>query len=270
MKRRLYQSAKQALSKTGIYLGLFSAIITIIGIIGYENIIDNLLYRFILVVAIFIVAYIPALIVCYICSNVSIQLGNDRIVDIEYGDLFSKQGVIVVPFNRFFDTVVNDDILNERSIAAQFIKNCFAGNLDELDRQISLSLNNVAPDHSTTKPGKSLAYPIGTVAKVQKDANYYFCVAQTDVDSNFKSVCDIEMLHKTMFEILKFVNKEANGRNVYMPLLGAGFSRLNKQKQVILEYLVSILKVADIPIQSKLHIVLREAERESIDLSKYL
>ncbi len=268
--RRLYHSAKQALSKTSIYLSLFSAVITIIGIIGYEKMIDKLLYRIILVVVIFITSYILALIVCYFCSNVSIKLGNDRIVVVEYDDLFSKQGVVVIPFNRFFDTVVNDEILNEQSVVGQFIKNCFAGNLDELDRQISLSLNNVAYDHTIDKPGKKFAYPIGTVVKVQKGANYYFCVAQTDVDSALKSECDIEMLHKTVVEILKFVDKEANGQNVYMPLLGAGFSRLNKEKQVILEYVVSILKTADIPFQSKLHIVLREAERGTIDLAKYL
>lgn len=267
---KLYQSAKHAFSKTYIYLSLFSAVITIIGIIGFENIIENLWYRIISVVVLFKVSYIIALIVCYFRSNVSIKLGNDRILVVEYDYLFSKQGVVVIPFNRFFDTVVNDKILNEHSVAGQFIKNCFAGNLEELDKQISLALNNVEPDYTRSKPGKENAYPIGTVVKVQKGANHYFCVAQTDVDSDFKSMCDIEMLHKTMMEILKFINKEANGRKVYMPLLGAGFSRLNKQKQVILEYLVSILKTADIPLQSELHIVLREAEREFIDLAKCL
>lgn len=78
------------------------------------------------------------------------------------------------------------------------------------------------------------------------------------------------MLHKTIVELLKFINQEANGQEVYMPLLGAGFSRLNKEKQVILKYLISILKTANFPIQSKLHIVLREAERGTVDLVKYL
>ena len=111
--KRICQSAKQAFSKTGIYLGSFSVIVTIVGIIGFESIFFNYIHRFICVIVILVVAYIVALLKCYFCNKVTVQLGNNRIVYIEYGDLFSKQGVIVIPFNRFFDTIVNDDILNE-------------------------------------------------------------------------------------------------------------------------------------------------------------
>ena len=269
--KRFCQSAKQALSKTGIYLGLFSVVLSIIGIIGYEDLIGDYVYRFICAVGIFLLAYIVALFKCYLCNSVSVQLGGNKIVVIGYGDFFSKQGVIVIPFNRFFDTEVNEDILSQRSMAGLFIKNAFPGNVLDLDRQISSSIKDIVPDthHNITKPGKRLAYPIGTVAKVQKGANDYFCVALTDVDANNKSICDIEMLHKTMIELLGFIDREANGQDVYMPVLGSGFSRLNKDKQVILEYLISILKTTNIPIQSKLHIVLRETDRESINLTKH-
>lgn len=265
----LFQSAKQALSKTWIYISIISAIVTILGIIRYDELFASYICRILFVGAIFLLVYAIAILKCYFQNGVTVSLGNSRSVCVEFGDLFSKQGIIIVPFNRYFDTIVNNkDILFDNSIAAQFIKHTFSGNLGELDNQIAEITEAVKLEKTVEKPGKKKAYPIGTVVKVQNGANYY-CVALTDVDEHFKSVCDIEMLHKSIVEVLKFINREAGGKKVYMPLLGSGFSRLNKDKQVILEYLISILKASDIPIQSELHIVLRKEEREKFDLTKF-
>jgi len=266
---RLIQSAKQAFSKTGIYLGLFAAITTIIGIVGFDKISINYLHRTMVVASVFATSYFVAFIKCYFYNKVHIPLGNNRSVTIEYGDLFSKQGVIIIPFNRFFDTVVNDGIINSTSVAGQFVKAKFAGNLDELDAQIAKTTNGIAHCYEVKKQGKKLAYPIGTVAKVQKDENQYYCIAQTDVDEEEKSKSDIEKLHTSIMSVLKFANKEANGREIYLPVLGSGFSRLNKDKQIILEYLISTLKTMDIPIQSNLHIMIWIKDRKLYDLSKH-
>lgn len=266
--KKVLQSAKQAFTKTGIYLSIFSIIVTILGIIGYDKIFNSFLQRIFCVIAILVLSYIIAFLRCYFHNSVVIRAGNDRSIHIHFGSVFEKQGVIVIPCNRFFDTHVNDKVINEKSMMGQCVKEVFAGNVVELDKGISSSIKGILPQTKITKEGKCESYPIGTIAKVLKGSNEYYFVALTDIDEDCKSFCDMEMLHKSMISLLRFINKEANGRDVYIPLLGAGFSRLNREKQTILEYLIAVIKMADIPIQSKIYIILRKSEYDMFDLTR--
>ena len=268
MKKRITRSIIQALSKTGIYLGLFSAVVTIIGIVGYESIVESPFMRFIGAMAILLLAFFIALAKCFFRNKVEVQLGNGRIAYIEYGCVFEKTGIIIIPFNRYFDTLVNEKVVNKNSMVGGFVKYIYPGNLKELDATLSASIGHIT--HETVeKEGKKDSYPIGTIAKIGKGANEYYCLALTDVDIvTNKSICNIEMLNKSLLELLNFINENSNGVDVYMPLLGSGFSRLNRDKQVILELIIATLKASDIPLQSKLHIVLLEAERDLFDLTK--
>jgi len=265
-------SAKQAISKTAIYLGLFSAIITIIGIVGYESIIATPFMRFVIAMTILLLAFFIAFLKCFFSNKVEVQLGNSRIAYIEYGHVFEKAGIVVIPFNKYFDTLVNGRIVNESSMVGRLVKHAYPGNLNELDSAISASLINESYElnEKEKKEGKNKFYPIGTVAKITKGANDYYCLALTKVDrTSNKSVCNIGMLSTALIELLKFINIHSDGADVYMPLLGSGFARLNKEKQTILDFIISILKASDIPFQSKLHIVLLESERELFDLTKH-
>jgi len=264
---RIRQSFKQALSQTGLYLILFSSVVTIVGIIGYDNFIDNYVHRILFVASIFAMAYFVAVIRCYFKQSIDIDLDNNRSVCIEYSDLFSKQGVVVIPFNQFFDTIVDGKILNETSIAGQLVKNKYAGNLNALDIGIAETTSKLNHIFTSEKEGKKFAYPIGTVAKVQQGANDYYCVALTGVDDDYRPTCDIEKLHIAIIEVLKLIDKEANGKDVYMPVLGSGLSGLNRDKQAILKYLIYTLKASSIPIRTKLHIVLYEGDRKHFNLS---
>jgi hypothetical protein len=267
----IIRSSKQALLKTNIYLGVFSVLITIIGIYDLDKIFPDGDYisRVLCIAGIFVSSYAIALIQCYFARNKKINVGNDRVVSIEYGSIFDKDaGVVVIPFNRYFDTEVNETIISQYSLAGQFIKKEFAGNLKRLDALIDLSTGGLPTITRNDKLGKKNAYPIGTIVKIQQRNTDYFLVAQTEVDKDNKSQCDIEMLHTTLLSLLRFINKEANGQDVYIPLLGAGFTRLHIEKQTILEYIIAVIKATEIPFRSRLHIVLLKKDREFLDLTK--
>ena len=216
--------------------------------------------------------YIAALLVCCFRNKASAPLGDSRTAYIKYGNIFAEKGILVIPFNCYFDTFIDPNVLKEDSVAGQLVTDVFRCNYNEIDNKIDSELKKVQITHDRRdKPGKQNAYPIGTVIKIEKNGNEYYCVALTDVgDSkeNFKSVCDIEKLHIAIVSLLKYMDKDAGVKNVYMPLLGSGFSRINKPKQIILEYLISTFKISNISMQSKLHIVLVEKERKEFDLTK--
>lgn len=269
MRERIFQSPKHALSKTAIYLGFFSAVVTILGIIGFENIAETVFMRVVIVIGIFIFAFLVACIRClFFYRRVKVPLGGGRIAYIEYGDLFSKKGVIVVPCNRYFDTQINEKIVNAKPVMGNFVKNAYPGNISQLDNDISKSINGI-PTESTNKEGKNSKYPIGTIANVSKGGNDYYCLALTDVnlDSN-NSFCDLDMLYKSLVKLLNFINENAGKKDVFMPVLGAGFSRLGKEKQIILDFIIAVFKASDVKLQSKLHIVLLEEECEFYNLTK--
>ncbi|MCL2049498.1 MAG: DUF6430 domain-containing protein [Defluviitaleaceae bacterium] len=269
---RIKCSFIRALKRTWVYLVLISSIATIIGIVGFEHILEEITERVILVVIIVCVAFLFAFFVEFFKRKININLGNGRLGIIKYGYLFSERnkGVIIVPFNRYFDTLVNGAVISEKSIAGQFIKEKFAGNSEELNGLIADQLKDATFNTiSNKRNGKKDKYDIGKVVKISKDGNDYFCVATTDVDiESNKSKADIDMLHVSLSILLKTIDEEANGRDVYMPVLGTGFSRLGKDKQTILEYIIAFFRANDDKLKSKLHIILLESECELFDLSK--
>lgn len=92
---------------------------------------------------VFSVILIIIYIIIWILSNkimdINITINNSK-VEIKYGDIFEESGKKVIAFNEYFDTCVDDNIINSQSINGQFILNNIT-DVDEFDKLISQKLS---------------------------------------------------------------------------------------------------------------------------------
>ncbi len=102
-------------------------------------------------------------------TKVKLKLGENLKVDVEYGDLFEKNGIIVIPINDYFDTLVDEKVVSSNTIHGIFVKRFFTGNEKQLKRMLVASLKNITPIeiNKSRRQGNQSRYPLGTVAENQ-------------------------------------------------------------------------------------------------------
>ena len=53
-------------------------------------------------------------------NSVSLNI-NETVIDIEIGDIFNETGIKVIPFNEYFDIIIDDVIISKNSLNGIFI-----------------------------------------------------------------------------------------------------------------------------------------------------
>ena len=105
----------------------------------------------VVIICIYIIIYFHN----YSKEQISFSIGNNRIT-IKFGDIFIEDGIIVAGFNEYFDTLVDEKIIEASSINGQVIKR-FINNISSLDKEISNDLNctnNIVETNSNRSEGK--------------------------------------------------------------------------------------------------------------------
>lgn len=102
-------------------------------------------------------------------NKINLEIRKEK-VEIEFGDIFEEKGLKVIPFNEYFDTVVNSKIVSENSLNGKFIKKYFKENIVELDKKIEEELKKSKKKSIENKErtgGKKNKYQIGTTIKLK-------------------------------------------------------------------------------------------------------
>lgn len=109
-------------------------------------------------------------------KSIKLSLSERVKASVYYGDIFNNNGIIIIPVNEYFDTLVDDRVIAENTLHGMFIKQFFGGNEKALRNQIIHSLNNkpfieINPNRTI---GNKKRYELGTVAEVVKDSKIFF------------------------------------------------------------------------------------------------
>ena len=77
----------------------------------------------------------------FLVRRIEINFSNLRTkINVFAGDLLAQSGCAIVPANDFFDTVVNESIVAEKSIVGQMVKRFWAGRVVEMDEMVNEEL----------------------------------------------------------------------------------------------------------------------------------
>lgn len=250
--------------------------------------------RIILLVTILIISAIIAIV--YICliknKEIIYENGNSRIT-ICYNDIIKiafrkkkkhNKRIIVIPVNTCFDTIIDEDIskvkkplVSLESIHGKWIKEITARgmSLDELDTRIKNSLKkqeiypiSVIPENEKTR-GKREEFAKGTIAIINENENtyfYLFALSKFDEHNNAQPLKEefIEIIHK----LISFYNRNGQGYELYLPLMGTNLSRIGISHEEALTILESSFKLYSDEIYGKISIVIYNKEKNKVAICK--
>ena len=205
-------------------------------------------------------------------KRVRLYLGSQRVpITIEAADIFSGNGVKIIPVNEFFDGEVGDHV-SIHTLHGQFIDRVCKRLPDRWDRILQNGLAGVMPVGKVDRPtGRSDRYPIGTCCRVPDagPCQEYILVAlaRTDV-STLQAKADIDDLYCAVSAAVSAAKQYANGRRVDFPLMGGGLSRTGRSPSELLDILLEALTREERRgmITQKIRVVLHPDALRRIDL----
>ena len=200
--------------------------------------------------------------------NVNIE---STTVSIVTGDLFKQNGLKAIPFNEYFDSQVDDEVISKASLNGIFIQDILEETVQSLDDYISnykFHNENILEKNKTRTEGKSQKYQIGTV-----------CLYREYLLTAFSKFNDKNQAYLTMPEYLEFlikfwdqINVVYAQRTVSVPIFGSGITRIKEHKNITDEELLKIMlwtfRISETRFKypAKLNIVIHEDKIDKINL----
>ena len=171
--------------------------------------------------------------------------GTDTWVEIRVGDLFAKEGAVVVGSNTTFDTSIEDKTISESSIQGQFTGRFFES-VSDLDEQLIVALKGVGYEECGDDKGygKQRQYSIGTVASVRSGGKSGYFVAIACLNAERVAATTREDVLNTLPLLWEFIRENGALEPLSCPILGSGFSRLNTRREELIREIVKSFVVA--------------------------
>lgn len=195
---------------------------------------------------------------------------NGTNVDVKFGNIFEESDLKVIPFNEYFDTIVDDIIISSTSLHGQYIKNHSDITADEL-RQLfdndPFLRNHITCVDMQRPCGAQTSYELGTIFK----HNDYLLLAFTKFDSSNRAYLDNKLLWNCLINMWKNIDIVHNGQSICIPLLGSGITRLremNLSEQQLLELLLVSLRLSGVRFNwnVKVTVIVYTGNHDMVDL----
>jgi hypothetical protein len=200
--------------------------------------------------------------------NVDIDGSN---VNIKCGDLFLENGLKTIPFNEYFDTVVDDKIISNKSLNGIFINRFFKDKVNELDSFITEKSDNtdiIDNQYLRAQGGKSVKFKLSTVF-VYDD---FIITAFSKFDEHNRATLTMPEYIEFLINFWDRVNRVYAQKNVSVPVFGSGITRIKEHKNISDEDLLKIMlwtfRLSEMKFKhpAKLTIVIHEDKIGQINL----
>lgn len=156
-------------------------------------------------------------------ADTSLSIGGTS-VQIKKGDIFREEGLKVIPFNEYFDTIVDDRIIGKNSLNGQYIINIFP-DVDKLSKRIKEDKDLNIPENilckNVSREGGTTKYKLGSSIVIDEYVLTAF--------SKFNNKNEAEL---TMSEYINFllqfwneINRVYAQKSVTVPVFGSGITR---------------------------------------------
>ncbi len=172
-------------------------------------------------------------------KEVTINIDGTK-VTVKSGDIFNEYGLKAIAFNEYFDTIVDNNLISERSLNGIFLNSKLNGSIRDLDAEIEnypFEEGEIVSHRVVRSAGKSVKFKLGTI--FLKD-NFILTAMSKFEDSNSAKL--------TMPEYLEFlinfwdrVNKVYAQRSVVTPIFGSGITRILGHRNISDEELLKIM-----------------------------
>lgn len=197
---------------------------------------------------------------------------NNSTVEVRVGNIFEEEELKVIAFNEYFDTLVNNVVISDRTLNGMYIKNVLK-DVAELDKLIENdeSLNEkITATNQNRKYGKKNIYKLGTIFK----HNDYLLTAFSKFDQDNRAFLHMNDYVNFLLNFWNEVDVIYNGRSISIPLLGSGITRFKEYNSItdqeLLELLIWSFKISRIKFSypSKVSIIIHDSKADKINFYK--
>lgn len=166
--------------------------------------------------------------------------GTDAIIEIRVGDLFDQDGAFVVAAPTTFDTSIEDNTIDPRSVQGQYTTR-FCDSLETLNNQIETALNGIdfIDLNELQKPyGPRRRYSVGTVAPVMFNSKRAYFVAIATLNRHRNASATRNDLLDALPQLWENIRTCGGMDPINIPILGAGFSRVNATREELIREII--------------------------------
>lgn len=167
---------------------------------------------------------------------------NNINIKIYEGDIFEtrKDELNVIPFNEYFDVIVDNKIIAENSLHGMYIKRFWPNKVDELNSLIksddTLSKYKTEFDNKRVR-GNKQKYEIGAVVCIDN----FVLTALSKFDNNDKAHLSYSDYIEFLFSFWEHVDEVYANRTINIPIFGSGITRIRDKKQNTQQLLETII-----------------------------
>lgn len=237
----------------------------------------------------FLIIFFISLIATKLKRKNTIWQKGCRSVTIVYDDIFklkskkkdSKKKYIVISVDTQFMTQVDEDTFKVKNpcvsintLHGKFIKQFYEteSKVAALDSEISeyISLKGYQPDSAQMEKYQNSSknrYEIGTVVEVQPtNDSHFLLLAVSEFDENNNAHSSKEFLVKSLVSLLEFYNKNCQGNDLYIPLIGTSLSRIELSDEQSLQIIRATIEQNLNYVHGNVNIVVYEKNRSSVSI----
>ncbi|WP_143884385.1 macro domain-containing protein [Chryseobacterium binzhouense] len=254
---------------------LFSVISGVLSFILLFNIIPEehknyLKYLGYLSFGLLILAYFGIWIYANKLTNININIDGSN-VNIKCGDLFLENGLKTIPFNEFFDTIVDDKIISQSSLNGIFIDRFFQNKVYDLDNFIATQTDNsdvIDNQFYRKKGGKNVKFKLSTIFVY----NDFVITAFAKFDEYNRATLTMPEYIEFLINFWDRINRVYAQKNVSVPVFGSGITRLKEHKNIndedLLKIMIWTFKLSEMKFKypAKLTIVIHKDKIDQINL----
>lgn len=147
-------------------------------------------------------------------------------IEVVKGDLFDQDCPIVIGMTDTFD--ISFPVISENSIQGQLLTRIYDGKTKKLDKDIFESLKSAHSSGSVKKLGKTIRYPIGTVATINKNSKNYYLLAYSHMNIHNQAQSSTDDIWHSLSMLWQEISRSANGNPLAIPVIGGGLSRISQ------------------------------------------
>ena len=227
-------------------------------------------YYFLGFIAVLTVIYVTIWIRSNKLHKININIEGTE-VKIKVGDIFTEKDFKVIAFNEYFDTQVDDIVINERSLNGIFIKQYLNDDVSDLDKHISnydFEEYDKLGTNEHRKKGKKNRYQIGAICVY----NDFLLTALTKFNCDNKAILTMPEYIEFLINFWNKVNKVYAQKSVSVPIFGSGITRIEGHRTIKDEDLLKIMlwtfRISEMRFKypAKLSIIIHKAKIDEINL----
>lgn len=220
----------------------------------------KLIWIFVIFIILMVVSFIGKLLISR--RGIRLNIGDNQVL-IKQADIFSQDGLKLIPFNEYFDTTVDDIIIAHNSLNGIFI-DLYIDDINEL-RQTIQNTETVKGAKPHLVKGR-YKYPLGRIIKY----NDYLLLAFTHFDENNNAYLSHTDYEKCLIKMWQEIRRTHANKPVYIPLIGSGITQFtdtpHKDKDSLIKCLLCTLKISGVHFKQPITICLTEDTMDELNI----